>query len=281
MLASHETRCNSGLGQQRRFDGVFKLDLALSSNESFRAPSIVIVARSSSHAPKSWYCGQEFLKEGIKIFADRTFASFAARADESSGLCAKFVALYDVHTRFVPTQEHTEAHTTNDPSRKSFFSRAHKFTAAVDEALWEVSQEHHEDDRFLLSIGLDGFACHASLLLEWLKRSPAFTFIIRETELVHGMQEEYFPKHSSGLYYGSFKSTDIEKSIESKVSTDNAVQNLLHAWSICQEWKDMTGGNNGRKIGRNGDHTVAPKKAKRGPKRGVKPAAKSPAATAL
>lgn len=106
---------------------------------------------------------------------------------------------------------------------------------------------------------LGGWACHAPLILQWLKRSEAFTLIIRETELVYGMKEEFFPKHASGLYYGRFSSKNIEKSIESGLSTDSATENLLKALKACQDWKFQSPSNNGRQIGRNGDHNVLKK----------------------
>jgi hypothetical protein len=267
MLASHETRCKGEVVGQRRFEGVYKLELSGINDDQGADTSLLIVARSSSHAPKSWYCGQEFLSDGLSIFAKRAYDYYQSDMNAPSALTAKFVALYDVHTRLIPTGEHSEAHTTNDPSIKSFFSRAHKFTSAIDQAFVNSSQHHSQHNRVLLSIGLDGFACHAPLVLAWLKRSPPFTLVIRETELIYGMSAEHFPKHSSGLFYGTFLSTDIEKSIESGVSVDRATHNLLDAWRACQQWKDASGGNNGRKIGRNGDHTIVPKKSKRGPKR--------------
>jgi hypothetical protein len=196
MLASHKTRWKCGLGQQRRFDEVFKAELTTSATAATNEPSILIACRASSHAPKSWYCGQECLTDGIKLFAKRTLGSYTTDIRISSSLIAKLVALYDVRTQLVPTAEHTEAHTTNNPPQKSFFSSAHDFTTAIDDALSIVAKHYPDQDRTLLSCGLEGFACHTPLILAWLMRSPVFVLVIRESELMYGRKEEYFSQSS-------------------------------------------------------------------------------------
>jgi hypothetical protein len=147
MLASHETRCKGEVVGQRRFEGVYKLELSRINDDQGADTSLLIVARSSSHAPKSWYCGQEFLSDRLSIFAKRAYDYYQSDMNAPSALTAKFVALYDVHTRLIPTGEHSEAHTTNDPSIKSFFSRAHKFTSAIDQAFVNSSQHHSQHSR--------------------------------------------------------------------------------------------------------------------------------------
>jgi hypothetical protein len=55
-LAYHE-----GEDRKRIFEGAFEITLrdeAVSDDETVNA-SIAIVARASSHAPKSWHCGHE------------------------------------------------------------------------------------------------------------------------------------------------------------------------------------------------------------------------------
>ncbi|KAJ4367543.1 hypothetical protein N0V83_007127 [Neocucurbitaria cava] len=250
----------------RRFNGSFRVVV----NEYGQEPaSVVVLARSSSHAPKSWHQGREFLSEGMPIFAEKLFRTFEEDNKGIENLAGVFLAMYDIHTRYVPTGEHCEAHKVQDPSMKSYLSRAFKFTDAIDKELNSIAIASPDRARYLLSVGLDGFACVADLFLAWLKRTPPFILVIRETELCYGMKEEFFPMSSQGLYYGFFDSQDLEKSIESGLSTDKAIENLLEAWAKCQAWKDdISTKNNGRTIGRNGDHKAIPTRAKRGPSRG-------------
>ena len=106
-------------------------------------------------------------------------------------------------------------------------------------------------------------------MLAWLKRSPRFMLVIRETELSGGMQEENFPQCDQGLYWGFFESHNILKSIETGVPTDSAIENLLEEWKSLQDWKDDHPGHNGRVLGRNAINTTL-KKSKRGPSRSSK-----------
>lgn len=132
MLAAHELRCSGEDQRTRRFDGGLKIELNKESNAL--QPKMVIVARSSSHAPRSWFSGEQFLTDGIKIYAKAVFDTLVSDTDMDT-TSARFVAVYDVHTRFAPTGKHTEAHTTNDPSQKSSLSRAHKFISTIDKSL--------------------------------------------------------------------------------------------------------------------------------------------------
>lgn len=105
---------------------------------------------------------------------------------------AVFYALYDVHTRLVPTGQFSEAHKTTDPSQRSFFARAHSFTMNIDQQLANLAKNCGKP--YVVSIGIDGLACKESLMLAWLKCSPKFMLVIRETELSRGMQEKYFSR---------------------------------------------------------------------------------------
>jgi hypothetical protein len=74
-LAYYELKCTGEETRNRHFDGVYRVTLKDSGvgEGIFVEPSLLIVARSSSHAPKSCFCGREFLSGGIKIFANRVF----------------------------------------------------------------------------------------------------------------------------------------------------------------------------------------------------------------
>jgi hypothetical protein len=52
------------------------------------------------------------------------------------------------------------------------------------------------------------------------------------------MREEHFSKAALRLYYGTFGSRDLKKSLKSGVAVNAAVENLLQSWSDCQTWKD-------------------------------------------
>jgi hypothetical protein len=72
LLAAYEGRC-TGDQRQRRFDGILKAIIPSSSVLPF---SMTTVARTSSTAPRSWYHDQEFIADGILLFADAILASY-------------------------------------------------------------------------------------------------------------------------------------------------------------------------------------------------------------
>lgn len=264
MLASHTTRCKGG-DRERRFNACRPYEIGCET-KSDTPPAVLIIARASSHAPVSWYSGQEFLSGGLPIFGKHILDEFRNAVNEPDAT-AVFYALYDVHTRLVPTGQYSEAHTTTDPSQRSFFARAHLFTMNIDQQLAKISE--NSDMPYVVSVGIDGLACKQSLMLAWLKRSPKFMLVIRETELSGGMQEEHFPQCDQGLYWGFFESQDILKSIETGTPTDNAIENLLDEWKDIQGWKDDHPGHNGRVLGRNVIKRTL-KKSKRGANRARK-----------
>jgi hypothetical protein len=224
MLGSHETRCKGLLGEGRaNACKVYEL------STSQTPPSILIIARSSGAAPASWYCGEEFLKDGLPLFGRAKYNSLLNDYPSLFGASAatRFYALYDVHTSYAPTGLESDAKSTDDPSIRSFFNRARQFTLVIDAALAEMSQQGNPV--YLVSIGIDGFGCKASLMLSWLKRSPRFILVIRETELCWGMTEENFPRAASGLYWGFFDTRDIIEALETGKTTGEAVENLIAA----------------------------------------------------
>lgn len=258
MLASHTTRCK-GSDRERRANACRPYEIGCGTDLD-KKPTVLIIARASSAAPLSWYFGQEFLSSGLPLFGKHIASEFRNVANEPDA-AAIFYALYDVHTRLVPTGQYSEAYTTTDPSQRSFFARAHLFTMNIDQQLAKISQNC--DRPYIVSIGIDGLACKQSLMLAWLERSPSFMLVIRETELSGNMQEVHFPRCDQGLYWGFFESQDILRSIETGVPTDSAVENLLDEWRDLQEWKDGHPGHNGRIFGRNAIRTTL-KKSKRG-----------------
>ncbi|KAI4932103.1 uncharacterized protein J4E92_004002 [Alternaria infectoria] len=210
-----------------------------------------------------WKAGEEHLADGIKIWAKNLFDEFAIDYDSKEGIDATLVAMSYVHTSVAPTGQFSQAHTTTDPTRRAYYARAHKFTHNIDSFLEHSTARGTKP--VILSIGLDGFACKATLILPWLQRSPPFTLIIRENTLAYGMDAAYFPQYPSGLYYGFFESQELVQALSTDKAVGDAVKNLLGAWKACQDWKDGSPAHNGRLIGRNGDHKRVPKKAKRGP----------------
>lgn len=256
MLASHEMRCKAGEREPRR-EALARVALG-----DVQKASMVIVARSSGPAPKAWFRGEEFLRDGISTFAQDILDTLKEDHIAMQSCEAVLIACYNVPTRLFPTGIYSEANKSQEnPSFRSTLARAHKFTIAIDRDLYAISVRQPSSKRYVLSVGIDGFACRADLVLKWLKRTPAFTLIIRETELVYGMEEEFFPRSGQGLFWGIFESHDLEESIETGLSTDRGVENLLNAWAKCQSWKDIKAP---RRIGRNGDHRKKPNEQRRG-----------------
>ncbi|KAI4914887.1 hypothetical protein J4E90_004923 [Alternaria incomplexa] len=246
----HESGCKGEDGEiTARFDGVFRVDYQKSMTSE--APCVLAVVRASSQSPKAWNAGEEHLADGIKIWAKNLFDEFANDYDSNEGINATLIAMSYVHTSVAPTGKFSQAHTTTDPTRRAYYARAHKFTYNIDRFLEHSTARGTKP--IILSIGLDGFACKATLILPWLQRSPSFTLIVRETELVYGMNISYFPQHNSGFYYGFFESRDLLVGLSTQTAVDDGVKNLLAAWKACQDWKDYGQAHNGRLIGRNGD----------------------------
>jgi hypothetical protein len=133
----------------------------------------------------------------LKIYANNILDAFVNDYGRDKDITGSFIALYDVHTTCAPTGKFSEAHTTIDPAVRLYWAHANKFTHAIDERLEKFAASGINP--FLLSIGLDGFACKADLIMAWLRRSPPFTLVIRETGLIHGIDAAQFPQYSSGL----------------------------------------------------------------------------------
>ena len=188
-----------------------------------------------------------------------------ADCDVTSGLRGTFLAKDNIHTSVFPTPKAVKIHHIFDKTLRAYTSQAHKFTRAIDKTLEDSAARGIKP--LLISIGLDGFACKADLILPWLQRSPSFTLIVRETELVYGMIAAYFSRQDSGFYYGFFESHDLLAGSYSDTAVDDAFKNLSAAWNACQDWKDYGQAHNGRLIGRNGDPQRVLKKSKRGPKK--------------
>jgi hypothetical protein len=54
---------------------------------------------------------------------------------DGSSIGGAFIALYNVHTRYLPTGSHSEAHTVERSAKKLYLARAHEFTNAIDKEL--------------------------------------------------------------------------------------------------------------------------------------------------
>jgi len=186
------------------------------------------------------------MAKGLPTFARKVFDTLLDDHSSDLDVPGTLIALYDVHTSCAPTGISSQAHTTIDPSIRSYYARAYKFTRTIEKSLEGFAAR--EIKPLVLSIDLDGLACKVELIPLWLKRSPPFTLMIWETELVYGMDTAYFPQHNSGFYYGLFESHDLLAGFSTGTVVDDGVKNLLAAWKACQDWKDYGQARNGRLI---------------------------------
>ena len=202
LLASHESGCKGKHGEiTARFDSVFRVDYQKSMTS--KAPCVLAIVRASREPPKAWKAGEEHLADGIKIWTKTLFDEFANDYDNNEGINATLIAMSYVHTSVASTGEFSQAHTTTDPTRRAYYARAYRYTHTIDRFLEHFTARGTKP--IILSIGLDGFACKADLILPWLQRSPSFTLIIRSPDLVFGMDLAYFSQHNSGFYYWLFE----------------------------------------------------------------------------
>ncbi|OAL50447.1 hypothetical protein IQ07DRAFT_426579 [Pyrenochaeta sp. DS3sAY3a] len=202
LMARHIERCQPKPREPSR-DSQFLIELA--AKEGAKS-TILMVARSSGPTPVSWYMGHEYLAQGIKIWGQSRLDDYKVdyHAPEAE---ACFLAATNVRTREIPSPPYSEASTAPDATKRGNLHRAWKFTKAIESSLKEMAKHCQS---ILMSIGSDGFACHAELVLELLKRVPKFTLLVRETELSHGLKEKFFRKSAQGLYYGFFESVNLQ-----------------------------------------------------------------------
>jgi hypothetical protein len=244
LLASHIDRCSTFVRAPHA-----RTCLRIELNDSSDMATTLLVARSSGPAPSSWLSGLEWIEEGLPVYGTTRMRDY----ENDFGLermSAVFHAAASVSSRNLPAPSHQINTSVTSEALQSQLSRAWKMTDGIEEDLKAMASQNPGVKTTLVSVGLDGFACHTPMILPFLKRVPEFVWVIRETELCHGMDEKFFPQYPSGLHYGVFESADILAGIEAK-KTDPAVQNLLQAWKKLQACKDLKVG---RRIGRNGDH---------------------------
>jgi hypothetical protein len=128
----------------------------------------------------------------------------------------------------VPTERLNVAFCQTHSHVRQNLNNAWKYTKAIKDDFIRITNFVKPT---IMSIGIDGFACKIENILAFMKRNVDFVLIIRETELVYGMQEVYFPQHKPGLYYETF---DVVRSIETGVPTSAGITNLLEAWKGAQ-----------------------------------------------
>jgi hypothetical protein len=192
-LRSHVDRCLKYGKLDRTTSKRVKLGVSTTVPES----TIFVARVSRPAAPRSWFRGYEFLQDGIGEYAEEKVKDFT-----KDFTCGNVGVVFHAHvaaqTRFVPTDKYNRAYQESHPMLRRTLNNAWKYTSAIETDLVSISKSGKAT---FVSIGLDGFACHAGNVAAFLKRNAPFTWIILETELTHGMLEKHFPHYQSGLYY--------------------------------------------------------------------------------
>lgn len=247
-LRSHVDDCEKQDQSHRYASHRVKLGIDSDGNNLDTPVRLIVVARTSgSKAPLSWFAGCELAIDGVRRFAARVMEDF--KSDLACGQAGTiFHARILAKTRHVPTERLNMAFRETHPHVRQNLNNAWKYTKAIKDDLICIAKFVKPT---IMSIGIDGFACKIENIAAFMKRNADFVLVIRETELVYGMQEQYFPRHQSGLYYGSFESADIVRSVDTGVPTSAGITNLFEAWKGAQGWKDD---NARRRVGRNGNH---------------------------
>lgn len=140
-------------------------------------------------APRSWAQGHEYVHDGIGDFADAIVTDFTNDFQLAS-VGVIFQAGVSAQTCHIPTERLNEAFKEPHAYARRILNNAWKFTNRVETDLVRIN---NATKAIVVSVGLDGFACHAPNLISFLKRNKPFTLVIRETELAFGMEERFFP----------------------------------------------------------------------------------------
>ncbi|KAF2125307.1 hypothetical protein P153DRAFT_400136 [Dothidotthia symphoricarpi CBS 119687] len=149
LLAGHLEVCNSANKPQLGFV-LSRIEIRVEATE-LQSYSLLVVASSSSQAPKSWLGGHEYVDQGLPAYAQGKINTFK----ESIGFGnadAIFHAGTHVQTRYIPTSRHDNAYHFVDTYHRSAMRRAWKFIMAIEKDLRAQAEANPQLKPILLSM---------------------------------------------------------------------------------------------------------------------------------
>ena len=149
---------------------------------------VIVVRRSSTHPPSQWGSGTGSLLDGLPIWGQSMVRSLVAWQGYDLGLVVLHTC-YEVATRHLPLTDMAFVDAEPNINRRGNLRRAYYFTESITADIETANAAGVTS--ILYSIGLDGWACDAKMILPWLRNlRGSFSLVIRAPALHYGMVED-------------------------------------------------------------------------------------------
>lgn len=248
-LAAHEEKCR-GAGAIVRST---TLRIPLTDSAKTETAVIILLARSSSEPPESWYAHKGDWREGLWFWGRKILEHFVAYSDIRGP--AVLHAASDTQTRYLPAPEHDNSSSLQGQARWESY-RAFKFTEAWTKEIRAANAARIVPT--VLSIGLDAWACDVRTILPWLRnRTVQFHLHLRLNGLMYGMTNRHVTLHH-GVYWAQYDVATILVALENGLGDDAPIDELIGVWTALQNYKDFSSEVSRIRNGRNNvDWTVS------------------------
>ncbi|KAJ4317586.1 hypothetical protein N0V94_004880 [Neodidymelliopsis sp. IMI 364377] len=233
-LAAHEEKCKavSAMAKEEHASLRFKMNKAAMDNQP---PTFIIVNRSSSHAPEEWKAGTGDIKTGLPFVGKQILAHFAAKCGLSSGAAVPHSS-YECQTRKIPALAHDLSYLETQNHQKKMVWRGFKFTQAIVNDITVANNAGIKP--FLISQGLDGWACDVRMIHPWLQATKLqLELVIKTNALQFGLDSTFAEQHG-GVFWWHHNPQDILQALEDGHGNNPKADQLIASWRICQSHKD-------------------------------------------
>jgi hypothetical protein len=225
-LSLHIEKCK-GTGAKPRPKQTLRVEL---SKDTRRVPRIIIIVRSSSQAPDSWYDSTGDLESGLYDIGRAILQEFR----RMSNICAAAAlhAGWNMKTRELPASEEYEDRFGDDDHHRVQKNNAYKWTNAINQDLRQAQQP------IVVAAGWDGFSCNTTRITEWLPVTPTFWWIIRIPTLKYDADESLLNKRED-VWWADFRSEDISLALASPAAADDCMKQCVRIMRQIQKSKDV------------------------------------------
>jgi hypothetical protein len=194
LLASHIDRCEA-TGR-----AAFPLTCQrLELNGGRDAPTVIMVARSSGKPTKSWFASLEFIEEGLLVFGAERIKDYELEFGQEK-LNTLSHAASSVSSRTMPAPQGRNSTSMASVSMQKNLGRAWKFTSAIKQDLETLAAMYASRKPTLISVGLDGFACHLPLLPAFFKAGTGI-LLDHPRSTSCAMRADFTTEHSNPMTY--------------------------------------------------------------------------------
>lgn len=233
VLGSHQERCTGARSKQR--DGSIRTIFIPHRAATTVVPQVIVVIRSSAEPPAAWNLGLEggLHAYGMQIIRQWEYAS-GSQVYQAVLHAYSFVARSDL-----PAPEHDNSVREKTGSRRQKVHRAFEWIESITGDITAANRAGVTPT--LLSVGIDGSACHGPAILDYLqrslKRALSFHLTLRVPFLHYGLSPENFICIRN-VYWLTLNVDDIHAALEGRGGS-NAAQQLVDAWSELQRRKGL------------------------------------------